>query len=72
MLFDLQYKLESETSERRKESNKLCMPCNELYLGPLEEEYENLNRLSREIDDGVEVCCAKGWNQTSILIDVVS
>ena len=70
MLFDLQYKLESETSERRKESNKLCMPCNELYLGPLEEDNENLNLLSREIDDGVEVCCAKGWNQTSILIEV--
>jgi hypothetical protein len=72
MLFDLKHKLESETSERRKESNKLCMPCNELYLGPLEEDNENLNLLSREIDDGVEVCCAKGWNQTSILIDVVS
>jgi hypothetical protein len=51
MLFDLQYKLESETSERRKESNKLCMPCNELYLGPLEEDNENLNLLSREIDE---------------------
>ena len=72
MLFDLKHKLESETSERRKESNKLCMPCNELYLGPLGEDNENLNLLSREIDDGVEICCAKGWNQTSILIDVVS
>lgn len=72
MLFDLKHKLESETSERRKESNKFCMPCNELSLGPLEEDNENLNLLSREIDDGVEVCCAKGWNQTSILIDVVS
>ena len=47
------------------------MPCNELSLGPLEEENENLNLLSREIDDGVEICCAKGWNQTSILIDVL-
>lgn len=72
MLFDLKHKMESETSGRRKESNKVCMPCNELSLGPLEEDNENLNLLSREVDDGVEVCCAKGWNQTSILIDVVS
>jgi hypothetical protein len=24
------------------------------------------------IQDGIEICCAKGWNQTSIIMDLVS
>jgi len=64
--------LNNEKLERLQESNTLCLPCNDLLLGPLEEDNKNLNLLSRQIQDGIEICCAKGWNQTSIIMDLVS
>lgn len=64
--------LNNEKLERLQNSNTFCLPCNDLLLGPLEEDNGNLNLLSRQIEDGIEICCAKGWNQTSIIMDLVS
>lgn len=72
ILLMVQKDLNNEKLERLQKLNTFCLPCNDLLLGPLEEDNENLNLLSRQIQDEIEICCAKGWNQTSIIMDLVS
>ncbi|CAC5420618.1 unnamed protein product [Mytilus coruscus] len=71
MLNKLQGNLEEEKAERKDKSNTLCLPCNDLILGPLEHDNENIKLLNRKQEDGIQVCCAKGFNQTSILMDLL-
>ena len=72
MLTKLQEELNDEKAERKDKSNTLCLPCNDLILGPLEHDNENIKLLNRKKEDGILVCCAKGSNQTSILMDLVT
>ena len=72
MLTKLQDELEAEKTERKDKSNTLCLPCNDLILGPLEHDNENIKLLDSKEEDGIQVCCAKGSNQTSILMDLVT
>ncbi|XP_063430431.1 uncharacterized protein LOC134712628 isoform X1 [Mytilus trossulus] len=71
MLTKLQDELEAEKTERKDKSNTLCLPCNDLILGPLEHDNENIKLLDSKEEDGIQVCCAKGSNQTSILMDLL-
>lgn len=54
------------------ERGKLCLPCNELRLGPSPEEENMLNKFTREEHDNVEKCCVETPSQLLELLELVS
>lgn len=51
---------------------KMCLPCEELSLGPFDEDTPGLNDLYKMEEKGKRVCCAKDTAQLSILLNLVS
>ncbi|XP_046574306.1 tumor necrosis factor ligand superfamily member 10-like [Haliotis rubra] len=52
------------------ERGKLCLPCNELRLGPSPEEENMLNKFTREEHDNVEKCCVETPSQLLELLEL--
>ncbi|XP_052058772.1 uncharacterized protein LOC127699073 [Mytilus californianus] len=60
--------------ERHKMDNILtvfCVPCDDVRLGPFEEDNENLLLLDKKTVNRVEICCAKTPNQTIVLTNLI-
>lgn len=61
-----------EKEQMQQNSNKFCLPCNDLRLGPLEEDNVDLKLLIRKEENKKDLCCAKGEKQNSIIMKLVS
>ncbi|VDI28511.1 tumor necrosis factor ligand superfamily member 10 [Mytilus galloprovincialis] len=70
-LDNLRQDLYNEKLERGNRENTICVACYDLILGPLNEDNVKLHLLKRNTENGTEFCCAKGWNQTSILVSLL-
>lgn len=68
----LKKELDKEKEHQRHTSNTFCLPCNDLRLGPLEEDNLDLKLLIHTTEKGETICCAKGETQNSILMNLVS
>ena len=66
----LNYKIEA--APMKQEEPKLCLPCEELSLGPFDEDTPGLKELFRKEENGKTVCCAQSTAQHSILLNLVS
>lgn len=67
----LRHDLYNVKLERRNRENTMCVPCYDLILGPLEKDNAKLHLLKRTMENDIEICCAKGSNQTSILVSLM-
>ena len=51
----------------------LCVPCNNIRLGPSEEEAKMLDRFSRKYEqEGVELCCVETPSELLLMLELVS
>lgn len=64
----------AQTSQALKQDDpRLCLPCEDLSLGPFDEDTPGLKELLRHKDnEGGEVCCARTTAQVSVLLNLVS
>ena len=72
-------KLRSLENDWKKQSKLMesyvtgfCVPCEDLILGPFEEDNQKLQLLEKRKLDGAVICCAKSANQTLLLANLVS
>nr|AJQ21537.1 TNF ligand-like 3 [Mytilus galloprovincialis] len=71
-------KLNSIENGLMKERNEMdnfltgfCVPCDDVRLGPFEEDNEKILYLDKKTVNRVEICCAKTPNQTIILTNLI-